>query len=505
MALISLISAEIDKAKNDSDFSSLKDWLEIGNYVIKKFEEEKREENFITEGDSLSLSPESYENKFTPEAAASILNSSIVFCNVIISGSEAAIGLKYDEENMFAPMIVFLEKFESAAALVWAGENLGVPIVKNDLLAKNLLSYGKAGASVPEACYRDVSLALARSSLAGQKRLHRNSKRARLSGTVKITSPLYVEMGERLYTLSGEEPGRKILLITHLDALRLKLENLLGIKMPQFRIIKNQELDPDTYIIFFKGLEAGRGRLELSWYSGLQQMIVRNENLKTAAKSAMSIIIKHVKDVINLRSPELLGRDEVDAILEAAEEKYPIVCSEARSLVSLGMIRDILQNLVSEQVSIKPIAVILETIADWSSFGPAPIETIIEQIRLSLKRQICLDYANERLVLKVLTINADMEKLFLDYSLGISSDASEETEGTGGIDDCVNTISLEADKMKEMGYPPVILCTPRIRFILRECTRKKIPSLAVLSYLEILKDIKVEPVNEIKLNGNLNA
>ena len=88
-----------------------------------------------------------------PESTALILDSYILFCDVIIAGKETAAALKYDEENMFAPMIVILEKGASSDALIRAAEALGVPVVKNIMLAKNLVSYGKIGEAIPEASF----------------------------------------------------------------------------------------------------------------------------------------------------------------------------------------------------------------------------------------------------------------------------------------------------------------------------------------------------------------
>ena len=320
-------------------------------------------------------------------------------------------------------------------------------------------------------------------------------------GPVEIPPAVSVEMGEALYNLSGEGLGRKILLFEPLENIRKKLVKLLGFEVSRFKISKNSGIKTSEYRIFFKGLEAGQGRLDLSWYShnetdipltAFPEMMLKQENISAAAIAAVSALVSHVNAIVQRRAPELLGRDEVDAILEAAGEKYPVVCAEVRSLMPLGFIREILQNLVSEQVSIQPISVILETLADWGHYGPAPSELIIEQIRISLRRQICMDYAGEEMTLRVLTLSPDLEKKITDNSSG-TPEAIEEL------------ICSAAGRMEEMGCPPVILCSPKVRFPLKESTRKKSPRLAVLSYIEIPSDIKVEPVGEISIKGSLNV
>lgn len=448
-----------------------------------------------------------YEDKLTPETIVSVVNTCIQFCDVIIAGKEAAVGLKYDEENMFAPMVVFVEKDASAEAIVNAAGISGVPVVKNITLAKNLASHGKAGEAIPEAVYRDVSLALSRLDSVKFNRRPRMGGKSRKGVSVRIPRPLSLELGESLFALTGEDPGREKLLDKPLNTMRRKLVRLLGISLPFFRTSLNRKLKKGEYRILFKGIEAGRGRLELGWYSKdalaysagavIPEMMNEPENIRAAAKAAASVLVRHVGEVIHGRAPELLGRDEVEAILDAAEEKYPVVTGEVKNLMSLGIIREILQSLVSEQVSIRHIAVILETLADWGSFGPVPSDMIIERIRQSLKRQICLEYADEKLTLRVLTLEPKLEKKFADQTAASGGDSESAGE------DWADLISSAVNRMEEKGFPPVILCSPKARSQVREATRRKFPDLAVLSYVEIPSEIKVEPVGEIRLEGSI--
>ena len=429
------------------------------------------------------------------DLAASIIDTCVQLCDAVIIGDDSAAGLKYNEENMFAPMIIFLEKGASACALVKTAEKLNIPVSKNALLMKNISSYGKSGEVIPETLYRDVSLMLARVGSPKPHRPSREDVKCRQGIPVKVPRPLLLELGASLFLLTGEDPGREKLIVGPLNVMRKRLIKLLGITIPFFRVSENSRLKHDEYRILFKGLEAGRGRLELGWYAGsgapqaaIPDMMNDPGNIKVAAKAAAAVLLRHADEIIQRRAPELLGRDEVEAILDAAEEKYPVVTGEVKSLLSLGIIREILQSLVSEQVSIRHIAVILETLADWGTFGPAPNELIIEQIRQSLKRQICLEYADDRLTLRVLTLEPKLEKKFADNSTG---------------EDWADLIYSAAQGMEERGFPPVVLCSPKARSNVKEATRRKLPNLAVLSYVEIPSDIRVEPFGEIRFEGSV--
>ena len=607
-ALMTLISGEILEAEKAGDSGALWNWLELGIAVWKKFGETPDTEDFrqILEkggqaaGLSMIANPDKtqefplsllHEEKFTPEAAASVMNSCILFSDVIIAGKNSAVGLKYSEENMFAPMIVFLEKDGAADALVWAAGNLGVPVVKNNMLAVKLSSYGKTGESIPDVSYGDVSLVFSRLGSAARPRpnLHGNSsgsspgnssgnsrgdRKSRRGIEVSVPRPLCIELGESLFCLTGEEPGREKLLGEPLNAIKKKISRLLGFTVVPFRVSRGRKLRSDEYRILFRGIEAGRGRLDLGWYPGsvekdvqgargahkrngarewavIPDLMSNPENIRAAAKAASLVIIRHVNRIIKRRAPELLGREEVEAILDAAEEKYPVVTCEVKALLSLGIIREILQCLVSEQVSIRHIAIILETLADWGSFGPAPSEVVIEQIRQSLKRQICLDYADDEMTLHVMTLEPNLENKFADLfpapgiyfekplppgadqkftekfteftdkftelwmpeqkppdqrAMGLRAadrKPSGERQADQGAPDWAELISSAVHGMEEKGYPPVILCSPKARFPLKEATRSKLPDLAVLSYLEIPSDISVEALGEIRLEGNI--
>jgi flagellar biosynthesis protein FlhA len=120
-----------------------------------------------------------------------------------------------------------------------------------------------------------------------------------------------------------------------------------------------------------------------------------------------------------------------------------------------------------------------------------------------------MEYADDRLTLRVLTLDPKLEKKFVDSSgnpvdngsgvtgNGYSAEAEQRSADLAAAD-CADLISSAVKGMEEKGFPPVILCSPRARFPVKEATRRKLPELAVLSYLEIPSDISVEPVGEIR-------
>ncbi|MDR1862318.1 MAG: FHIPEP family type III secretion protein [Treponema sp.] len=535
-ALMALISDNLRRARDRNDNSARLNWLDFGRSVLEKFKGRRDPElaefrriliKNYSDADRRGEAQELMEKiprkksrlparekreadaKYPSSETFRFLLPYISFCDVIVTnrGSVAA-GLRFDEENMFAPMIMVLEEGFLAEAVIRAAENLEVPVAENAMLAGNLFAYGKLGETIPELCYRAVASVLSR---LGTKRAARRQQVFRKNGRglmVKIKRPFLVELGAAVRSFMYENPAQENLLFQPLGHIRRRLRRLLGFPLPPVKVIQNERLRPEEYRVLFKGIEAGRGRLDLAWYSGAESenpasaaghVLNSPERIRAAAAAGAGIIVRHVEEIALRRTPDLLGRDEVQAILDAAEEKFPVVTGEVKNLLSLGSIREILQSLVSEQVSIRHIEVILETLADWGNFGPAPNEVIIEQIRQSLKRQICLEYADDGLTLRVLTLDSNLDQSFADRA---SVQDSKPVQNQGGFcEEFMDVFSPAIHGMEEQGLRPVILCSPMARSWIKEMTRRKFPDLAVLSYIEIPPDISVEPVGEIRLEG----
>jgi flagellar biosynthesis protein FlhA len=436
-----------------------------------------------------------------------ILTPLVSLCKLIIAGRDGtAVGLQFDEENMFAPMILFRE--QDGAFITQTAEELMVPVVDNSLLAESLYSRGKSGEAIPDSCYREVAALLARvSNRRPQKRLPYFRKKL---GTVnlRLARPLSVEMGRVLFLFIRE--GGKDLMGRHLRRIRLMLRDLLGFTIPRIKISPHSGLRRDEYRILFKGLEAGRGRINLDWYLAaelekgdipiekgtLPGFCTENGQFQKAMDAAAGVVGRHLEELVLQRAPDLLGRDEVEALLDRAEELYPVVTGEVKAAVSLGCIREILQILVAEQVSISNMVIILETLADWGNFGPASNEIMVQQIRQALRKQICLQYMDDNQTLRVLTLDSKLDERFSDPDLA-------QELSTDHWDYYIKLLSPAIAKMEARGLHPVILCSPPARSWIKEVTRKKFPNLAVLSFMEIPPDIKVESLGEIRVNGRM--
>ncbi len=334
--------------------------------------------------------------------------------------------------------------------------------------------------------------------------------------------PISLELGYGLIPLVDKEQGAELL--DRITRIRRETALELGLVVPRIRIIDNMRLEPSEYCFKIKGIEVGRGSLKIGHYLainpgnateeipgdktedpafGLPALWISEDYREQAERAGYtvvdspSIIATHLTELIKKHASEIIGRQEVQSMLDTLRHDYPAVVDEVRNRLSTGEIQKILQGLLSEQVSIRNLVVILETISDFSGVSK-DIGFLVEKARQSLGRQICLQYADENRVLRVLTINPALEQKIIDSRMETSSGgiaALEPELHRGWINALTNTVhSVQG----EWEYP-IILCSEAARPLVRSSTLREIPDLVVLSIPEIASGIQVESLGEIKL------
>jgi len=216
-----------------------------------------------------------------------------------------------------------------------------------------------------------------------------------------------------------------------------------------------------------------------------------------------SIIATHLTEIIKHHAAELLGRQETQTIIDGLRKDYPAVVDEV--LISrdgkgltMGNIQKVLQGLLKEQVSIRNMVSILESVAD---FAPLTTETrfLIEKARQALSSQICHQYADEERTLHVLTLEPSLEQKIIESKAQSSSgdifSALEPTLHSAWI----KSLGKSVRSVHDQGFFPVILCSTQARYLVKTALERELPEVAVLSVAEIAQDYKVESVGIIAL------
>lgn len=345
---------------------------------------------------------------------------------------------------------------------------------------------------------------------------------AEMSPVVPL-DPLSLELGYGLIPLVDRDKGAELLERVH----RIRRESALdlGLVIPRIRIIDNMRLEPSEYCFKIKGVDVGRGKIRMGYFMcinpggvteeipgektkdpafGLPALWISEDRREEAERAGYtvvdppSIIATHLTEIIKRHAAEILGRQETQAILETLKKEYPAVVEEAQKLLSLGEIQKVLQALLKEQVSIRNMVAILEALAD---FAPVTKDTqfLTEKARQALARQICLQYADEERTLRVLTIEQSLEQKIIDSRVETSSGVVAALEPALQRA-WIKALSRSVVAMQEQGMTPIVLCSEAGRPLVKSSTEREIPDLVVLSVPEIVSDITVEAVGEIRIS-----
>lgn len=337
-----------------------------------------------------------------------------------------------------------------------------------------------------------------------------------------------MELGYGLIPLVDKDQGAELL--ERITRIRREAALDLGLVVSPIRIVDNMRLEPTEYSLKIKGVEVGQGRLRLDEYMAINpggerepiegdptqdpafnlpalwitdEQRDRAERLGYTVVDSPSIVATHLTEVIKNHAAELLGRQETQKMLDELRKTHPAVVEECFKHFSVGEIQKVLQALLHEQVSVRNIVTILETLGDFASITK---ETgfLVEKCRQALGRQITRQYTDEDGILRVLTIEPSLEQMLIDSrqdttSGPISSLAPDKHRAW--MNALLNTVQI----VQGEGYYPVVLCSEPARPLVKNSCLRDLPQLAVLSILEISQDAQVESLGEIRLNQHQAA
>ncbi len=334
--------------------------------------------------------------------------------------------------------------------------------------------------------------------------------------------PLTLEIGYGLIPLVDKEHGAELL--DRITRIRREAALDLGLVVPRIRIIDNMRLEPSEYCFKIKGIEVGRGTIKMGHYLainpggikeeipgektkdpafGLPAIWITEENREKAEQIGYtvvdppSIIATHLTEIIKSHAAEILGRQEVQSILDALKSDYPTVVEEITKTLTTGEIQKVLQGLLKEQVSIRNIVIILETLGDYGSVSK-DTGFLIEKARQALARQICLQHADENKILRVLTLSPDLEQKIIESRVEMEGKITAALEPKFQRQ-WINALTNSVKSVQEQGFSPIILCSEAARSLVKSSSSREIPHLVVISVPEVVPDITVEALGEIRI------
>jgi flagellar biosynthesis protein FlhA len=336
--------------------------------------------------------------------------------------------------------------------------------------------------------------------------------------------PMELEIGYRLIPLVDPNQGGD--LFERVTMIRRQTALELGMVLPPIRIRDNMQLSPTSYVIKIKGVEIGGGEIIPNYYLAMDPGIVAqpvegipttepafglpalwiNEAQRDEAEIAgytvvdpPSVLATHLTEVIKTHAYELLGRQEVQSLINNIKEEYSVVVSELiPNLMSVGEIQKVMVNLLKEGIPIRNLVTILETLADNAPLTK-DVEYLTETVRQALARQITKMVQADDGIIRVITVDPGLEQILMK--------TQKDVKETGAFSMDPKLIQNIYDQLGELvkevtgsGYQPVILCSPAIRLTFRKLTERLAARIMVLSYNEIIAEAEVHSVGVVSVN-----
>jgi flagellar biosynthesis protein FlhA len=211
-------------------------------------------------------------------------------------------------------------------------------------------------------------------------------------------------------------------------------------------------------------------------------------------------MITHLSEIVRRHSHELIGRQEVQQLLDELKETHPKVVEELiPHLLPLGGVVKVLQNLLKEQIPVRDLAAILEALADWAPLTK-DLDVLTEKVRQSLARTITKLHQNADGVIPAVTLGPDIETSI--------SEAIRQSDHSGqlALDPAIaqklmHGLANKLKKITALNYQPIIMCSSHIRMQFKKLIERFIPNLIVISYDEILSNVQIKSLGTVELSN----
>jgi flagellar biosynthesis protein FlhA len=210
-----------------------------------------------------------------------------------------------------------------------------------------------------------------------------------------------------------------------------------------------------------------------------------------------TILTTHLSDVIRRHAHEMVGRQEVQKLIDNVKESHPKVVEElVPNLLPLGGVVRVIQNLLVERVPVRDLLTILETLADWSP-STKKLDVLTEYVRQALSRTITGLYQTEDGRLHVLTLDQEIERTMAE-SIQHTDQGTFLTLDPAYAKMMMDDLAVKMSDFKALECQPVLVASAQIRSQLKKLVDRFIPGLAVLSYDEIVSTANIQIVGTVE-------
>jgi len=345
---------------------------------------------------------------------------------------------------------------------------------------------------------------------------HQEMREASWNDVIPVDT-LGMEVGYRLIPLVDERQNGDLL--RRIKGIRKKFAQDIGFLAPPIHVRDNLELKPSAYRITMKGVDIGEGEAFVGQYLAINPGMVSgplpgaattdpafglpavwiDSTLQEQAKSkgytvvdASTAVATHLNHLITLHADELLGRQEVQQLLDHLEAETPKLVEDfVPKTVSLAVLQKVLRNLLAEGVHIRDMRTIIETITEYAAHTQDANE-LTARVRVALGRSIVQQLFPVGDELSVIALDTQLERLLMN-ALHTSG-----PHGTGIEPDLADSLIRQTGeatrRQEQLGFPAVLLVPQALRMLLSQFLRRTIPQIKVLSHEE-LPDSKTIRIN----------
>ncbi len=330
-----------------------------------------------------------------------------------------------------------------------------------------------------------------------------------------------LELGYGLLPLIRNTDGGR--LTDQIKALRRQLASEVGFIMPSVRIQDNLQLPSNTYVVRVKEVEAGRGDLRTGMLLvmdprggkialqgeetseptfGLPAMWVNAAMREEAMFKGYTVvdpptvITTHLTEVVKDNMPDLLSYSETQKLLdECASHHQKLVGDVVPTQITVGGLQRVLQNLLSERVSIRDLPTILEAISEGSSLS-RNIGFITEHVRTRLSRQLSDQYSADQGYIPLVTLSPDWEQAFAESLVGQGEDR-QLSMAPSKLQEFMQAVRTTFERYAMMGEIPVLLTSPGVRPYVRSIIERFRPATVVMSQSEVHPKARIKTLGQI--------
>ena len=347
------------------------------------------------------------------------------------------------------------------------------------------------------------------------------------AGDYSLTLPVVLEAGSVVSKALKEDRGGTSFLDKMIPKMRHALYQELGVRFPGVHVrTDSPNVDANKYIIHLHEVPIVTGEVvdehilvneskERLASLGIKDVVAPSKELKKSVwvpkkhlkklKKAkvrcwtiLEVVIMHISSFYKDHAAQFLGLQEVRTILEFVEKSYPDLVKEVNRLVPLQKLTDIFRRLVEEHISIKDLRTVMEALSEW---GQTERDTVMltEHIRSSLKRYISYRYSQGRSTLSVYMVDPAIEDM-VRGSIRQTSAGSYLGLDADSVQMILQAVRNTVAPTPPGGQPPVLLTALEVRRFIRKLVESEFPDLPVLSYQEIIPEIKIQPLGRVKIS-----